>query len=302
VNLKITKVELYARGSAPFAAIPLPGIGVIVFRRGHLQAALATEPNRIIYNADNKTVTFRTSRSEWKLNDLLGQQKIQQWQIREQLTSWARGKRSGAQKRKATAALGKHGVYVRKLNEAITKLAKQREKIYLQRPHSPLLHEQREESGDYGREASKRWADEKPIRKAVAQIAGCKLIHGEPKTWADFYRAVETATGRPIGENATFSRVHARKRFRHGLPNNPDREDYLKNLPRYLFMSEKPWDHRPFDLYKKEEYGEQLNTLERHAHARREYCAALRERKAIESQIAAHLAEIEQIAAKMGAK
>ncbi len=198
MNLKLSKVELYARGSAPLASIPLLGIGVIVFRRRHLQAALSTEPSRIIYNADTKTVTFRTARSEWKLNDLLGQQKIHQWQIREQLTSWARGKGSGAQTRKATGALGKHGVYVRKLNEAIAKLAKQRDKISLQRQQHPLLHDRWAEAGEYGRNEAKRWADEKPIRKALAEIAGRKLIHGEPKTWADFYRAVETASGRPV--------------------------------------------------------------------------------------------------------
>lgn len=292
MNLKRSTVELYARGSAPFAAIPLPGIGVIVFRRGHLQAALATEPSRIIYNADTKTVTFRTSRSEWKLNDLLGQQKIQQWQLRQQLSAWARGKRSGTRKRKENAALGKAGVYVRRLREAIAKLERQRDKISLQRPQHPLLYQRWADAGEYGRNEVKRWADEKPIRKALAKLAGRKLLHGEPKTWADFYRAVETISGRPVSQCATFSRVHGRKRYRHGLPDYPDREDYLKALPTYLVMASKPWDRRPYDLYRKDEYGEQLNALERHAQARREYCAALRERMALDSQIAAHQAEI----------
>jgi hypothetical protein len=295
VNLKRSTVELYARGSAPFAAIPLSGIGVLVFRRGHLQAAMATEPSRIIYNADTKTVTFRTARSEWKLNDLLGQQKIQQWQLHQQLSAWAHGKRSGARKRKENAALGKAGVYVRKLREAIAKLTEQRDKIYLHQPQHPLLHKKWDEAGDYSRKASKQWADEKPIRKAIAKLAGHKMLHGKPKTWADFYRAIETATSRPFSESATYARVHGRKRFRHGLPDHPDREDYLKNLPRYLVMTEKPYDSRPFDLYKKETYGEQLNALERHAQARREYCDALRERMAIASQIAAHQAEIKSI-------
>jgi hypothetical protein len=292
VNLKRSTVERYARGSAPFAAIPLPGIGVIVFRRAHLQAALATEPNRIVYNADTKTVTFRTSRSEWKLNDLLGQQKIQQWQLRQQLSAWANGRRSSARKRKETAALGKHGVYVRKLREAIAKLERQRDKISLQRPQHPILHKRWAEAGNHGRDEARRWADEKSIRNALAKLAGRKLIHGEPKTWADFYRAVEIVSGRPVSESATFTRVHGRKRYRHGLPDYPDREDYLTALPTYLVMASKPWDRRPYDLYKKDEYGEQLNALERHAQARREYCEALRERMAIDSQIAAHRIDI----------
>jgi hypothetical protein len=295
VNLKLSSVTRYATGSAPFVGIPILGVGVLVFRRDHLKAAISTTPTRIVYNSDTKTLTFRSRRSEWKLNDLLGQQKFSLYQIQEQLNAWARGKRSGAQKRKATVALGKHGVYVRKLNEAIAKLAKQRDKIYLQRPHNPLLHGRREEVGDYSREASKRWADEKPIRKALADITGRKLLHGEPKTWADFYRAIEAVTGRPVSGSATYSRVHGRKRFRHGLPDHPDREDYLKSLPRYLFMAEKPWDHRPFNPYKKDEYGEQLNMLERYAQARREYCSELRERMALDSQIAAHQQEIESI-------
>jgi hypothetical protein len=69
-----------------------------------------------------------------------------------------------------------------------------------------------------------------------------------------------------------------------------------------MVMAEKPWDWRPYDLFKKDTYGEQLNSLERHALARREYCVALRERKAIESQIEAHRAEIEQITSEMGAQ
>lgn len=292
MNLKRSTVERYARGSAPFAAIPLPGVGVIVFLRGHLQAALATEPSRIVYNQDTKTVTFRAHRSEWKLNDLLGQQKIQQWQLRQQLHAWANGKRSGARKRKETAALGKVGVYVRKLREAIKKLERQRDKISLRIPQHPLLYKRWAEAGNYGRDEARRWADEKPIRKALAKIAGKKMIHGGPKTWADFYRDVEAASGRHVHESATFTRVHARKRYRHGLPNHPDREDYLKNLPRYMVMTEKPYDRRPYDPFKKDTYGEQLNSFEHHARARREYSNALRQRQAIESQIAAHRAEI----------
>ena len=294
-ELKRSTVERYARGSAPFAAIPLPGVGVIVFRRGHLQAALATEPSRIMYNADTKTVTFRTTRSEWKLNDLLGMGKVQRWQIQQQHASWANGKRSGARKRNETKALGKAGVYVRRLQEAIAKLERQRKKIILHQPQHPLLHKRWAEAGNYGHDEARRWADEKSIRKALAKLTGRKLLHGEPKTWADFYRAVETITGRPVSESATFARVHGRKRYRHGLPNYPDREDYLKLLPAYLVMASKPWDRRPWEPYKKEQYGEQLNALERHAQARREYCTAIRERMAIDSQIAAHRVEIASV-------
>ncbi len=300
MNLKRSTVERYARGSAPFAAIPLPGIGAIVFRRGHLQAALATEPNRIIYNSDTKTITFRTPRSEWKLNDLLGQGKISRWDIRVQLSAWANGKRSGARGRTATKALGKEGVYVRRLREAVAKLTKQRDKIYLRRPVNPLIpsdyqHEVSESERDYAR----AWTSNKVMRQALAALAARKLFHGEPSVWADFYRAAEAITGRPVKENQKYSRVHACKRYRHGLADYPDREAYLQNLPRYLVMAEKPFDHRPWDPYKKDEYGEQLNAIEQHAEARREYVAVLRERQALDSQIIAHQAEIEQITARL---
>jgi hypothetical protein len=282
----------YARGSAPFAGIPIAGVGTIVLLRRHLRAALDIQPSRIIYNLDTKTVTFRTRRTEWRLNDLLGQGKVQQWQIRDQLRSWANGKRSAVRKRKETAALGKEGVYVRRLREAVAKLERQRDKIVLSRPQSPLNHKRGRDAGEYIRNEAKRWVDEKSIRKVLATVAGHKMLHGEPKTWADFYRQVEAASGRQVSENETYTRVHARKRFRRGLPDYPEREDYLKNLPRYLVMSEKPWDWRAYDLYKKDDYGERQNALERHARVRLEYCAALRERMAIETQIAAHLAEI----------
>jgi hypothetical protein len=298
VNLKLSSITRYAIGSAPFVGIPILGVGVLVFRRDHLKAAISTGPTRIVYNSDTKTLTFRSRRSEWKLNDLLGQQKFSRYEIQEQLNAWARSRRSGALKRKATAALGKAGVYVRRLREAIAKLERQRVKIYLQQPRHPLMHERMAEAGDYSRNAAKRWADEKTIRKSLAKVAGQKLLHGEPKTWADFYRAVETVTGRPVSESATFARVRARKRLRHGLPDHPDREDYLKYLPRYLFLSEKPWDHQAYDPYKKDTYGEQLNTMERHAKARMEYCAALRERKALDSQIDAHRVEIVSVTAE----
>jgi hypothetical protein len=292
VNLKLANIVKYAQGTAPIVGIPIAGVGTIVLLRRHLRAALEIQPVRIIYNQDTKVITFRNHRAEWRLNDLLGQGKVQQWQIRDQLHSWANGRRSATRKRKETAALGKEGVYVRRLREAIAKLIRQRDKIYLHRPVNPLNPTRWRDAGDYGRDQARAWVEEKAIRKALAKLTGWKLIHGEPKTWADFYRAVERVTGKPVSESQTFARVHARKRYRHGLPDYPDREDYLKNLPRYLVMSEKPWDLRPYDLYQKDEYGEQLNVLERHAQARLEYCAALRERKAIESQIAAHLAEI----------
>lgn len=282
-------------GSAPFAAIPLPEGGVLVFLRKHLQAAIASEPSRIIYNRDTRVVTFRAHRREWKLNDLLGQGKIQRWQIRDQLTAWARGKRSGASKRKETASLGKAGVYVRRLREAIANLIRQRDKIYLRRPVSPLLPEHRDSVNEYSRNEAQRWAAEKSIRKALANLAGQKLVHGEPKTWADFYQAVEAITGRPVSDQQKYARVHACKRYRHGLPNYPEREDYLNALPRYLVMTEKPWDQRPYDLYKKDEYGEQLNALEQHAKACRAYCDAMRERMAFDSQITAHNAEITSV-------
>jgi len=295
LNLKRATFERYAQGSSPFIGIPVVGIGTIVFKRGHLRAALEGQPTCIIYNQDTKTLTIRSQRSEWRLNDLLGQGKVQRWQIRAELTSWARGKRSGARKRKETASLGKQGVYVRKLREAIAKITRQRDKIYLCIPASPVVYKRGADARDYRRNEAKHWADEKSIRKALAKIAGYKLLHGEPKTWAEFYREVGEASGRDVSESQTYARVHARKRYRHGLSDYPDREDYLKHLPRYLMMTEKPWDSRPYDLYKKDNYGEQLNSLERHAKARLEYCAALRERMALDSQITAHLAEIESI-------
>lgn len=294
MNLKIANIAKYARGTAPFAGIPIAGVGTIVFLRRHLQAALEIQPNRIIYNADTKVITFRNHRAEWKLNDLLGQGKLQRWQIRDQLTAWAHGKRSGARKRKATKALGKEGVYVRRLREAVAKLTKQRDNIYLHRPVHPLLPREYTR-GDYGRDQMRAWVEEKVVRKAIAKVVGQKLMHGEPKTWADFYRELEKVSGRHVSESQTYARVHARKRYRHGLSDYPDREDYLKNLPRYLVMAEKPWDRRPWDPFKKDTYGEQLNAVESHAKARREYVAFLRERQAIESQIEAHQTEIKSM-------
>jgi hypothetical protein len=295
LNLRIANVKKYAKGAAPFIGIPIAGIGVLVFRRDHLRAALATEPSRIIYNADTKVVTFRTRRSEWKLNDLLGQGKVSRWDIQAQLSAWARGRRSGARKRNETKALGKKGVYVRRLREAVAKLTKQRDKIYLRRPVSPLIPVSRREANDYGRTQTSTWVAEKEIRMALAKLAARKLFHGEPSVWADFYRAVEAITGRLVSDQQKYGRVHACKRYRHGLPDYPDREAYLQNLPRYLVMMEKPWDYRPWDPYKKEEYGEQLNALESHAQARREYCVALHEWMALDRQIAAHLAEIASV-------
>jgi hypothetical protein len=295
VNLKLASITKYAQGSAPIAGIPIADVGTIVLLRRHLRAALDIQPTRIIYNLDTKTLTFRARRTEWRLNDLLGQGKVQQWQIREQLRSWANGKRSATRRRKETAALGKEGVYIRRLRETIAKLERQLKKIVLRRPENPLNPTPWKEAGDYGRKQAAVWVGESPIRKRLAKLAGHKLIHGEPKTWADFYRAVEQIAGKLVSESQQYGRVHTRKRYRHGLPDHPDRDDYLKNLPRYLVMSEKPWDWRPYDLLKKEEYGEQLNALQRHARARLEYCSALRERKAIESQIDAHQAEIASV-------
>ena len=292
MNLKLQTVTKYAQGKAPLVGIPLEGVGTIVVMRTHLQAALGTEPSRIIYNLDTKILTLRTHRSEWKLNDLLGQQKMSRWQIQAQLSAWAKGRRSSRKTRAATAHLGKAGVYLRKLGEEVIKLLRRRDKIVLHRPVHPLIPSHCKDAGDYSRNEAARWAAEKPTRKALAKLVARKLVHGEPKTWADFYRAVEAITGRPVSPQGRYTRVHNCKRYRHGLSDYPDRHDYLRNLPRYLVMAEKPWDWRPFDPYQKDTYGEQLNALEQHAQARREYCDLLRERIALDSQITAHQAEI----------
>ena len=47
MNLKIANVVKYAQGSAPFAGIPMAGVGTIVLRRGHLKAALEIQRERI---------------------------------------------------------------------------------------------------------------------------------------------------------------------------------------------------------------------------------------------------------------
>ena len=292
MNLKLSSVTRYATGSSPLVGVPIADHGVLVFRRKHLKAALEINPTRIIYNADTQILTLKNGGSEWRLNDLLGQNKISRYQISEQLFSWAKSRRSSIKTRKQTDALGKHGVFVKRLREAVAKLEKQRDEIRLRRPVNPLLCCR--EVGDYGRTEAKNWADQKPVRKAIAKIAGVKLVHGEPKTWAEFYRDVEKVSGRHITEGQTYARVHGRKRYRHGLEDYPDREAYLKNLPRYIFMAEKP-SRRVFNLYEKQAYGEQLNSLEQHANALREYCDLLRERQAIESQIASHRQEIQAV-------
>src|SRR5260221_1366150 len=180
MNLKRATIERYAQGTAPFAGIPIAGVGTIVFRRDHLKAALDINPSRIIYNADTKTITFRNHRSVWKLNDLLGQGKFQQWQLRQQMTSWAKAKQSAHRKRKETAALGKEGRYVRRLREAVAKLKRQRDKIYLHAPQNPLVYK-RHDAGDYSRNQFARWIAEKSIRKALALVAGNQAIPTGPK-------------------------------------------------------------------------------------------------------------------------
>jgi hypothetical protein len=281
MNFKPETIRLYCGGS-PFVGIPVDG-ATAVFRRDHIRAALATGPTRIIYNHDTKILTFRNNRSEWRLNDLLGQQKFSSYQIHEQLYSWAKGKRSGARKRQETAQLGADGVRVRKLLEAVRKLEKQRDRIYLHQPQNPLVYHSNSNDNNYIRDSAKRWADEKRVRKQLAKLTGHKLFHGEPKTWADFYRQIEAITGRRVSDQQKFTRVHACKRYRHGLPDYPDREDYLKNFPRYLVMSERPWGSEPFDM---------KQALIYHAQARLEYVAALREKMALDSQIGQHRAEI----------
>jgi hypothetical protein len=57
VNLKLSTVTKYARGTAPFAGIPIAGVGTIVLLRRHLQAAIEIDPVRIVYNQDSKIVT-----------------------------------------------------------------------------------------------------------------------------------------------------------------------------------------------------------------------------------------------------
>jgi len=284
--LKAKVVARYANGKAPFVGIPIVGPHyrvTAVFRRSHLQAAMEIQPTRIIYNADTHTLNLRNGKSSYSLYDLVGQKKIQLWVSKGELARWARGRRSGAKARTERNSLGPELFRVRQLRETIARLRKERSRIYTTTPHNPVLARtnenrvpeewERSECRRGERERESRWRTEKPLRQALGFVAARKMLHGEPGTWKEFYQLVEMILGRPIDSSCQYARVHARK-------NGPYRDEYLKQLPKYIGMTQRSWwDRRIIDV---------PSRIESYRRDRADYVVAARSQREIDGLIAEH--------------
>lgn len=283
------RVQRYANGSAPFLGIPVFSVAdgkyvTAVFRRDHLQTALSAPISKVSYDESNHALVLNgTTRACYRLRDL-GHGNTG-WQIREALTDWARRKRKSQNTRKTNPETRR----VVKLQEAVRKLERQRNKIYANRPHSPmqLTVYDRQPASQRDREQESKWREQKSIRRKLGQ-----LVRRERKTWAQFYQDVAELIGRNVGETERHDRVCNRK-------NGPDRVQYLTYLCKHVWMAEKPYERtrlwEPFKVYEWAGEDNGLNRFQQHRRAQLQYLAAMRERTAVQSQIDAHLAEIAEI-------
>lgn len=295
--MRLETIRRYAQGKSPLVGVPIFSVAdgkyrTAVFWRSHLQA-FAGNPHLVRASYDEETATLVLSggkHASYRLYDLRAgsdpnskRVTLQAWQIRDELTKWANGRRKSAISR----ALPENERKAVKLRLEVGKLERARDKIRLYVPFSPLLSQYpREIESESARKSELCWREEKPVRRALGQ-----LVRRERKTWEQFYDEVERIVGRTIDASRRHDRVCGRKR-------GPSKLDYLKYIYTYVGMSERPFrsDWNPYKKWVCGGAGDaELNSFERHRRAQQEYLAARSERAAIQDAINNLNAEIAEL-------
>jgi hypothetical protein len=285
--MKLATIARYASGKAPFLGVPVFDLAegrtvTVVLKRDHLRVAVEAATIHgatVTYDCEAHTLNFNSVKGCcYTLRDL--RQQVFPW--REQLLSWAEGRRKTAISR----ALPENEKRIAKLRLEIGKLERRRDKIRSNRPQSPLLltEWQREPESDSARKQELNWREEKPIRRALG-----RLVRQERKTWAQFYRDVEQITGRRVDSSRRHDRVCNRR-------GGPARTDYLTYLYKHIWMAAKPYRAPWEPLKKTDRTGDGGETVfEQHRRWQIEYLMALDERAGIQTEIDGHLQTIAEL-------
>jgi hypothetical protein len=289
--MKLDTIRRYALGSSPIIGLPVFSVAegkhiTAIFKREHFIAALSAPIVRAHYDEKEHLLVLNGGpRTCYKLRNLSQVQGFAPWQVREQLSRWAAGRKKSVK----TRGLDPNQKRVIKLRAQIAKLERAKDKIHAQSPHSPMKLPEwdRTPASASARGQELRWRAEKPMRRKLG-----RLVRQERKTWADFYRQVEEIIGPSVDSSERHDRVCNRK-------DGPDRLDYLKYIYRHIWMARKPYEREsvwnPFKVYEwaGEDHG--LNRFQQHRRAQVEYLATMRERAALDSLIEGHREQIQNL-------
>ena len=220
-------------------------------------------------------LTLNGGRATYKLrNQRLAEPGPVPYGIRDTLARWAEAKRGKVKAagvpRGPRTPEAKRRRREEQVERHIARLERDAAKIRPWRPSNPSCKMGDDEYGEHTRRIAAAWHAERPMRRALAHLAGAKLVHGEPRTWAEFYRQVEAIAGRAV-------------RYRHDRECNrtggPTRDEYLRRLYSYVGM-DKP------RMWEDTRRLRSAETLDRYREARKEYFADLRAKAELTAQIA----------------
>jgi hypothetical protein len=254
------------RIKSPFYAIPQPGRRPFVCDRNRYE--------NVIKNLDSFTQDIREDghlevvgnagnvRGRYVFYDLW---RVSEWRMVNTMRDWAR-RMDKIKAQPAKPALNKY-------QKQIAKLERELGKLDLKAPRNPLLHEDRDASGQayYNRELAD-WAHGKQLRKQLARVAGQVLK--SKITTVQGYKLVR--------EIVPLNRTHSQLRKHEERTVN----EYWRDIWRFVDGAgahgyrtpTHPWYRQPEDWTK---------LMDRHAEYISEWIANIRQGKALRSQIEA---------------
>jgi hypothetical protein len=246
VRINLDALRTYAKGSAPYLAVPIVENGSrrpAIFCRKHLLAAISAPVVSAVFNVETNAITLNGGpKAKYILRDLSVNNL---YQVRCELEKWAERKRKTATVKNMPANLKQDA----KRRQAIEKLEKRLGKIHVHKPTNPVCADRAERwdgSAIYMRDSVETWALQRAQRKALGRLYGKYVAHlYKPRgrfPWADVNQDIETAGMRLDSYNA-WSRIRTRVAHK-GM----DIPEYLKALPQFVGLARKPWDLTAWDF------------------------------------------------------
>jgi hypothetical protein len=239
----LARAQRYAKGKSHYVGIPIVDDGSrrpAIFRRSHLQAAVASGVLHARYDEDEGILILNGGTSRYALRDLSRSSGQNAYQIREELTKWAVGRRRTIRTRNLPPNLRDDA----KRRAEVEKLERKLARIHVYRPRNPVIPQERKpEYRTWAREGTERWIKERPLRRALGRLyprftaPGGFSTRGFP--WAEVYQACSVA-GALIKESNQYGRARSRQAHKGIRP-----DAYMRRLWEFAGLVRKPWDLEP---------------------------------------------------------
>lgn len=265
--IKDSDVRRYAEHStSPYIGFPVEqGRHPAIFERAILRVALACpKVTKVRYDHEEKVLVLYGKGVEYRLVDR--GTKLQSWTLKETLMRWAMSQTKRRKSKRLTASAPKR--YQCRIIDAQNKIELLKKNLARHYVHCPSTMP----NDEYHRKEWEQFVAERPIRKALAKLAG-RWINGGMR-WKEYYAAIEAATGLHVNSICRHDKVCNRK-------GGPSRIEFVKWAYKFAF----PCKKHPSWGWDDTDRGDKL-AANRYRKARIDYLEAKRGRDAITLEVA----------------